>query len=128
MIREDRPGSVFHGQDGVQRIYLGGYLRRYSGDLAGALACRLAAALIFVLAGAAGSREALSATASLFRDFGTAAPPQDVPGLCRQIGDIPGTDLPDLIARQSSDPATAEATLRFFIAQAQELATAPPRN
>ena len=45
--------------------------------------------------------------------------------LCRQLGDIPGTDLPGLIAALSPDPETAEQALRDLIAQAQELAAAP---
>jgi hypothetical protein len=41
------------------------------------------------------------------------------------VGDIPGTDLPGLIATLSPDPETAEQALRNHIAQAQALATDP---
>jgi hypothetical protein len=50
-----------------------------------------------------------------------------VADLCRQLGDIPGTDLPGLLEALSPDPAAAEQALRELIAQAQALAEAPPR-
>ena len=105
--------------------HLGGYLHRYSADPDRALACHLAATLILMLIDAAGSGEAVSAAGGVFRDCGMIAPPRDVPDLCRKVGDIPGTNLPDLIASGSPDPAAAEKALRFIIAHAQEIATAP---
>ena len=61
------------------------------------------------------------------RELGTAAiPPTSVTDLDHQLGDIPGTDLPGLIAQLSPNPDTTEQALRDLIAKAQELATAPP--
>ncbi len=105
---------------------LGGYLRDYAQQPTSALACHLAAALILNLAGAANSDVVLSGAAIVFQDFGETLPPQDVVDLCRKVGDIPGTDLPGLIAKLSPDPETAERVLCELIAQAQMLAAAPP--
>jgi hypothetical protein len=41
-------------------------------------------------------------------------------GLSRQVGEIPGTDLPSLIAQLSPDPDRAEQALSELIAKAQE--------
>jgi tetratricopeptide (TPR) repeat protein len=109
----------------VSYHHLGGYLRDYDRQSTSALACHLAAALILSLAGAANSDVAVSGAAIVFQDFGKTLPPQDVADLCRQVGDIPGTDLPGLIATLSPDPDTAEQALRDHIAQAQALATDP---
>lgn len=52
-----------------------------------------------------GTQGPLQAAAALLREAGiAAAPPVTVADLDRQLGDIPGTDLPSLIARLSSDP------------------------
>jgi tetratricopeptide (TPR) repeat protein len=106
---------------------LGGYLHDYARQSTSALACHLAAALILSLAGAANSDVAVSGAATVFQDFGEALP-QDVADLCHQVGDIPGTDLPGLIANLSPDPEAAEQALRELITQAQVLATAPPEG
>jgi hypothetical protein len=45
--------------------------------------------------------------------------------LCRQLGDIPGTDPAHLIAKLSPDPETADRALRNLIAEAQKLADNP---
>jgi hypothetical protein len=65
----------------------------------------------------------LSATPRPSCAFGTLAePPADVVDLCHQICDIPGNDP----ARLSSDPDTAEQTLRDLIARVRQLAETPP--
>jgi hypothetical protein len=90
-----------------------------------ALASHLAAALIRTLTGIGGTGTA-SAAGSIrqatidLREFrGDGVPPHDVSALCPQVGNIPGTDLPGLIARLSPDPQTAERTLGDLIAQAK---------
>jgi tetratricopeptide (TPR) repeat protein len=97
---------------------LGGYLRDHVRQPASALACHLAAALVLTLTGAANSDVAVSGAAIVFQGFGEAFLPQDVNGLCRQVGDLPGADLPRLIAKLSPDPETAERALAKIIAQA----------
>jgi tetratricopeptide (TPR) repeat protein len=102
---------------------LGNYLRRHARQLAPALACHLAAALIYTLTGADGS---VRAAAADLHDFGAdAIPPVDVAALCRQVGDIPGTDMAGLLAALTPDPVAAGQALRDLIAQAQALAAAP---
>jgi hypothetical protein len=52
------------------------------------------------------------------REFGTADTlPSDVLDLCRQIGDIPGTDLPHLLQTISANLTAADHILRDLIAQ-----------
>jgi hypothetical protein len=53
-----------------------------------------------------------------------------VPGLCRLIGDIPGTDLVGLLAALAPDPAAANQALRDLITQVQAwaMAVAPPES
>src|ERR1035438_10377711 len=77
----------------VSYHHLGGYLRDYARQSTSALACHLASALILSLASAANSDVAVSGAAIVFQDFGKTLPPQDVADLCRQVGDIPGTQL-----------------------------------
>jgi hypothetical protein len=61
------------------------------------------------------------------RVFGAVAPPPtDVTDLCRQLSDISGTDLADLLHALSPDPDATDRALRDLIAQAQALAAAPP--
>lgn len=105
---------------------LGGYLRHHARQPVPALASHLASALICALTGAEGTDNSILGTANDLREFGAAAiPPADVPDLCRQLSDIPGTDLADLIETLSPDQATAEQTLSGLITQAQALAAAP---
>jgi hypothetical protein len=62
------------------------------------------------------------------RELGdTAVPPRDVADLCDRLADIPGTDLPGLIARLSPDPETAEQALRDLTAQAVRTSAAKRR-
>jgi tetratricopeptide (TPR) repeat protein len=105
---------------------LGLYLARRARQPAPALASQLATALIRALTGFDGAINPLGAAAINLRELGTAAvPPTSVAELDRQLGDIPGTDLPGLIAKLAPDPETAEQALRDLIAQAQELAAGP---
>ena len=107
---------------------LGGYLHDHAHDPAAALGSRLAAALIRVLAGVSGTgsntpANAVRGAAADLRVLGPdAVPPASVADLARQVGEIPGTDLPGLIAKLSPGAGTAERTLRDLIAQAQEQA------
>jgi tetratricopeptide (TPR) repeat protein len=66
---------------------------------------------------------AFGALADIEDQLGPAAvPPTSAADLDRQLGDIPGTALPRLIARLSPDAETAEQALGAIIAKAQELA------
>ncbi len=67
------------------------------------------------------------AAATDLREFGTADTPlATVADLCRQVSDIPGTDLPGLLAKLSPDPATAEQTFGALIARAKNSGRLPP--
>lgn len=73
--------------------------------------------------------ESVEAAATDLRGFGAGdVPPASVADLCRQVSDIPGTNLPGLIEQFCPDPETAEQALRDLIAQAQELATESPAD
>jgi hypothetical protein len=54
--------------------------------------------------------------------------PTDASALCLLVGDIPGTDLPRLLATLAPDPATADQALRELAAQAKAQAAAPPES
>ena len=105
---------------------LGTYLRQP----ASALASHLAAALIRTLIGIGGGQlgsalDSVRNAAFDLRELGTdAVPPTSLAALDRQLGDIPGTDLPGLVARLSTDPEAAQATLRGLVVKARELADA----
>jgi hypothetical protein len=102
-------------------------VRRHARQPAPALASHLTAALIRALVSADGVNRSVSAATTDLREFGAAAtPPASIADLDRQLGDIPGTDPPALIAALSPDPQTAEQALRALIAKAQQLAAAPP--
>lgn len=118
---------------GITVIYhhLGGYLRRHARQPAPALACHLASALIRALTGADDGGRSVSAASTDLRAFGAdAAPPADVAALCRQVGEIPGTDLRRLLADLAPEPTVADRVLGQLIdqaqAQAQAEAAAPP--
>jgi hypothetical protein len=88
-----------------------------------ALASHLAAALIEALTGISDRHDPVLHAAINLRQLGSAAvPPSDVAELCRQVGDIPGTGLPGLIATLSPVADTAERALHELIAQARALA------
>jgi tetratricopeptide (TPR) repeat protein len=102
---------------------LGTYLHGSAQQAALALASHLAAALIRALTGAEGTEYSVAAAALDLRAGGAAAaPPTGIADLCRQLGDIPGTDLPGLLQTLAPDPAAAEQALRELITQAQALA------
>jgi hypothetical protein len=127
---------------------LGTYLRRHVRQPAPALACHLAAALIYTLTGAAYTDYSVREAAADLRALGTGdargaeratatgpdepdtrtIPPADVPALCRLVGDIPGTNLAGLLAALAPDPSAADQALRDLTAQAQSLAAAPPES
>jgi hypothetical protein len=98
----------------------GDQLRIHTRQPVSALAGHLAAALIHALAGSGDDeiRHSLNGAAADLRDLGAAGLPTDVAELCRQVGDIAGTDLAGLIARLSPDPETAEQALREIVARA----------
>ncbi len=88
-----------------------------------ALASHLAAALIRALTGIAGMDRSIHSAKITLRAHGSAAvPPADVADLCHQVGDIPGTELPGLLAKLSPDPETAENALREIINEARRIA------
>jgi hypothetical protein len=102
---------------------LGNYLHDYTRQFAPALDSHLTAALISVLAGINASVDPVGeASADLRASSYAATPPPDVPGLCRRIGDIPGTDPAGLIAKLCPNPETAERALQDLITQAREMA------
>jgi tetratricopeptide (TPR) repeat protein len=97
-----------------------------AGQPALAFASHLTSALVCAMTGNEDDAESIEAAASDLRGFGPDdIQPAGIADLCRQIGDIPGTNLASLIEQFSPDQATAEETLRNLIAQAQELAVAP---
>ncbi len=104
-----------------------GHCLHHGRQPAAAVASHLASALISAMIGTDDEDQSVSAAATGLRELGTAAtPPADVADLCRQVGDIGGTDLPGLITRLSPDPETAEAALRDLIAQAVAMAARSP--
>jgi hypothetical protein len=139
-------GDVF----GIEVSYhnLGNYLYRHARQPAAALACHLASALICALTGAEGTDQSVRAAGTDLRaldaeDGGGPAPasasapdrpspdgvpPADVPALCRLVGDIPGADLPGLLAALVPDPAAVDQALRDLTAQARALAAARPES
>ena len=99
----------------------------YARQPAESLACSLASAVIRALTTRAAADDAVRNMAVQLRAFGAGlAIPADLADLDRRVGEIPGTDLPGLIARLSPDPEAAEHALRDLVAQAQEFAAAPP--
>jgi hypothetical protein len=110
---------------------LGSY--RHASQPAAALACHLASALICGITSADGTDHSVRAAAADLRAIGTEdagdpepVPPADVPALCRLVGDIPGTDLADLLTDLKPDPAAVDRALRDLTAQVKALATAAP--
>jgi hypothetical protein len=114
---------------GIAACYhnLGRYAHVHARQPALALACHLAAALISTLTDARLTGDPLRGAATDLRVFGAAAiAPRDVASLCGHLADIPGTDLPALIARLSPGPEAAERTLRDLIIKARHQAAPPP--
>jgi hypothetical protein len=128
-------------RDGIRYLYLAGdvnsiavsyhnlgtYLRDHARQPGAALASHLTSALIRTLTGVGGSAadSTRQAAADLLEIGASAIPPADVTDLCRQIGDLPGTDLPRLIATLPPSIESAEVVLRDLVAQAQEIAARP---
>jgi CHAT domain len=103
---------------------LGLNLRRHAHQAAPALACHLAAALIRALTGAEGTEGSARAAVTDLREFGAdATMPADVPGLCRQVGDIPGAELDRLLAALTPDPDTLEQAFQELVAAVREAAS-----
>jgi hypothetical protein len=115
----------------VSYLNLGHHLAVHTRQATPALANHLAAALIYTLVGIGGdgmdsANHALRAASTDFGTSGTApALPTDIADLAAKIGDVPGTDLPRLIAKISPNPEISEHALRDLITRAQELATTP---
>ena len=90
------------------------------------LTCHLAATLVGDLTGTGDIHKSLPAAANTVREMGAyIVPPRDVAHLCDRLAEIPGTDLPALIAELSPAPAVAEQTLRDIIAKVRELTASP---
>ncbi|HEX4832204.1 MAG TPA: hypothetical protein VH478_14060, partial [Trebonia sp.] len=110
---------------------LGNYLHLYARQPGRGLACHLAAGLIRTLIGITGGdrgsdTDSVRQAASGLHVLGPAAePPASVAELGAQVGDIPGTDLPGLIAQVCPDPERAETALRDLVRRAVALATEP---
>lgn len=65
------------------------------------------------------SRRAGREAAADLHEFGADTPsPAHVADLCRQVGDLPGTDLARLLEALAPDPTTADQALRDLAAQA----------
>ena len=108
---------------------LGDYLLGHARQPAAALASHLAAALIYSITSAEGADDSVSNAAIDIREAGAdAAPPADVADLCRQVGDIPGTDLTSLLKKVSIGADATDQVLRALIARARALAVAPPEH
>jgi tetratricopeptide (TPR) repeat protein len=106
---------------------LGNHFAGHARQPVPAFASHLTSAFICALIGNDDDAESVEAAAADLRGFGADdAPPTDVAGLCRQIGDIPGTNLPGLIEQHCPDPEAAEQALRDLITRTQELAAALP--
>jgi tetratricopeptide (TPR) repeat protein len=111
---------------GIEVSYhnLGNYLLRHGRQPAPALACHLVSGLICELTGAEGADTSVRAAATDLRELDTdAVPPADVPGLCRQVGDIPGTDLDRLLATLAPDQATLEQLFQKIVVRVREAAS-----
>jgi hypothetical protein len=106
---------------------LGNYLNRNARRPDAALACHLAAALIYALAGADRADESTRVAAVDLRTIEADGEiPTDMASLCRQIAGIPGTDLGRLIDALALGPGSAEQTLGGLLTRVRELAAAPP--
>jgi hypothetical protein len=106
---------------------LGNYLSTQAVQPSQAFACHLAAAFIRTLANISRADNSVRDASTDLRGLGSAAVwPAGVADLSRQVGDIPGTDLPALTVRLSPGPEVVEATLRDLIVQVLVLAATPP--
>jgi hypothetical protein len=139
-LRGHSEAALHFERDALRYSYLGGdvaaitasyhnlgYFLRHAHRPAQALASHLAAALIRALANLGRTHNSIQEAAADLHELGTAAVPKlTVVDMNRQLGDIPGTDLPSLIEGLSRDPAIAGRTLQDLIAQACVLAAGSP--
>ena len=101
---------------------LGNYLGGHTSEPVPALSCHLAAALIRALTD--GTGRSFEASVTDLRESGTDADmPADVPGMCRQVGDIPGADLDRLLAALAPDQDALEQRFRELVAAVREAAS-----
>ena len=137
-LRGHGDASILIQRDALRYTYLGGdviavavgyhnlgnYLRRHARQPTPALACHLAAALIYALSGAKGIERSVGAAATDLREFGAdATAPSDVSGLCRQLGEIPGADLDRLLAALAPAQDTLERRFQELVAAVREAAS-----
>ena len=106
---------------------LGCFLANRGWQPTSALASFLASALISELTNIVGDCDPFRGAVITLLKF-DAHPPSDLTALCRQLGDIPGTDLAALITHLSRDLETAERMLRNLIARAAEIASQVARE
>ena len=98
---------------------LGTFIGIQGGQPTPALACHLAAHLIFRLTGSGETRSSMFLIASGVRHVSASTRlPANVADLDREIGNIPGTNLADLIATLSPDADAADQILRTLSALA----------
>lgn len=117
----------YRAQDvtGIATSYhnLGMHHGLHTRQFASALACHLAAALIGYVTWSGDVHGSVPfAARGVLELRGRAVLPASVAALGDQIGDIPGTNLPLLIAKLFPDPAGAERALRDLITRVSELA------
>ncbi len=115
------PGEV----DGIAVSHhnLGNYLSRHAADYPQALAHYLAAALLRVLTGIAGTERSVRAAAEdLAHAPANAAVPASVDVLCGMVGEVPGVRLDRLLGQLTTDPEAAQRALDGLLAQARALA------
>jgi hypothetical protein len=105
---------------------LGTYLHLHARRMESALACHLTASLLHVRAGVEkAGRSATDAAIDLrelYRDARgpDAVLPATIPDLCRQLGDIPGTDPAALLARLFPGPGEGERMLLLLTGKVRE--------
>jgi hypothetical protein len=98
---------------------------RRGGHPGEALAHHLAAALLRAVTGISGAERSVAAAEENLRAGGDIMVPADVAGLCRQVGEVPGVHLGQLLATLT-DMQIAEHALRDLTAQARARPAAPP--
>jgi hypothetical protein len=110
----------------VSQHNLGNYLTRHAGQPGAALAHHLAAALIRAITGSQGPEDSAHAAAENLRELGDdPAVPAQVAELCRQVGEVPGADLGELLGALTTAEA-AGRVLQELLTRIRQLAAAPP--
>ena len=97
---------------------LGNYLARHASDFPQALGHHLAAALLFSLSGSEHTRHSLISAARDLAQLPGAAVPASVSELSAAVGEVPGVDLDDLVARYG-DRAAIEDEFGALLSQAR---------